>query len=65
MTLGQIYQANPFVLSYELFPPKSRDGREALRTALRRLLDFEPHFITCTIRWRSYVNSPESRSRRT
>jgi len=48
MTLGQIYQANPFVLSYELFPPKSRDGREALRTALRRLLDFEPHFITCT-----------------
>jgi methylenetetrahydrofolate reductase (NADPH) len=48
MHLGQIYQANPFALSYELFPPKTKDGREALQTHLQRLLEFHPHFITCT-----------------
>ncbi|MEX2016666.1 MAG: methylenetetrahydrofolate reductase [NAD(P)H] [Candidatus Hydrogenedentales bacterium] len=48
MSLAQIYRENPFVLSYELFPPKTDKGMEALRRNLAELLQYHPHFITCT-----------------
>ena len=48
VTLAEIYQQNPFVLSYELFPPKTDEGMAALRDHLEKLLEFKPHFITCT-----------------
>lgn len=48
MTFDQIYKANRFVLSYELFPPKSPEGMVALEGNLRELLRFAPHFVTCT-----------------
>lgn len=48
MNLGEIYRSNPFVLSFELFPPKSDAGMDSLVENLRRLLEFRPHFVTCT-----------------
>ena len=48
MNLADIYRSNPFVLSFELFPPKTDAGMDSLVENLRRLLEFHPHFITCT-----------------
>ncbi len=48
MTFAKIYQANPFVLSFELFPPKSDEGAIALEENLRALFKFNPNFVTCT-----------------
>lgn len=48
MTLDKIFKSNPFVLSYELFPPKTDAGMDALEKNLRELLRFFPSFITCT-----------------
>ena len=48
MNLAEIYKSNPFVLSFELFPPKSDKGMDHLIENLRRLLEFHPHFVTCT-----------------
>lgn len=48
MSLSELYAQNTFVLSYELFPPKSDEGRDELRDHLIRLLAFNPHYITCT-----------------
>lgn len=48
MSLAEIYRSNEFVLSYELFPPKTDKGMDALRRNLGELLQYRPHFITCT-----------------
>lgn len=48
MTFSQIFRSNPFVLSYELFPPKTDDGTVALEENLRALFKFKPNFVTCT-----------------
>jgi methylenetetrahydrofolate reductase (NADPH) len=48
MRFSTIYQENDFVLSYELFPPKSDKGMADLETNLKTLLAYSPHFITCT-----------------
>ena len=48
MNLADIYRSNPFVLSFELFPPKTDAGMDSLVENLRRLLEFHPHFVTCT-----------------
>lgn len=48
MSFSQIYRSNPFVLSYELFPPKTDDGTVALEENLRALFKFKPDFVTCT-----------------
>lgn len=48
MTFSQIFRSNPFVLSYELFPPKTDDGMVALEENLRALFKFKPNFVTCT-----------------
>jgi methylenetetrahydrofolate reductase (NADPH) len=48
MRFSTIYTNNPFVLSYELFPPKSEKGDADLLENLERLLTYNPHFITCT-----------------
>lgn len=47
-SLPQIFAANAFVLSFELFPPKSEAGLNDLRTNLGPLIEHSPHFITCT-----------------
>lgn len=48
MSLPRVYRENAFVLSYELFPPKTEAGMKALSKHLDSLLQFHPHFITCT-----------------
>jgi len=48
MTFAKIYRSNPFVLSFELFPPKSDEGTVALEENLRALFKFKPNFVTCT-----------------
>ncbi len=48
MTLPELYKTNPFVLSYELFPPKTDAGLDDLRVNLESLLAFTPQYITCT-----------------
>jgi len=48
MNFANIYRANPFVLSFELFPPKSDEGTVALEENLRELFAFGPNFVTCT-----------------
>ncbi len=48
MNLKQLLASKRRVLSYELFPPKSEKGENALRRHLDKLVKFEPDFITCT-----------------
>ena len=48
MSIANLYANNPFVLSFELFPPKTDKGMGALVDNVARLVEFRPHFITCT-----------------
>ena len=48
MRLPLLFKTQPFVLSIEIFPPKTADGDAALRRNLRALIDYEPSFISCT-----------------
>ncbi|MEM9704184.1 MAG: methylenetetrahydrofolate reductase, partial [Planctomycetota bacterium] len=47
MHLSAAY-ADGFGLSFEMFPPKTPAGDEALRNELRRLAEYDPAFISCT-----------------
>lgn len=47
MKLSSIFTGR-FGLSFELFPPKSPQGEEALFENLSQLMQFQPDFITCT-----------------
>ncbi|MBN2310461.1 MAG: methylenetetrahydrofolate reductase [NAD(P)H] [Candidatus Hydrogenedentes bacterium] len=48
MQLSEIYGAGKLGLSYELYPPKTEAGLEALFTHLKELVAFQPSYITCT-----------------
>ena len=48
MSLATYYESGKFGLSFELFPPKTSAGEEALMQHVRRLMTFQPDFITCT-----------------
>lgn len=48
MRLPEIYTAKPFALSFELFPPKTDKGVDALFRHAGRLVEFKPAYITCT-----------------
>ena len=48
MSLSSLYQHKPFVLSFELFPPKTDNGMKSLEQNLRELLALNPDFVTCT-----------------
>jgi len=47
MKLARVYE-NRFGLSYELFPPKTSQGEQALYENLQQLLEYRPSFVTCT-----------------
>ena len=47
MHLSDAY-ADGFGLSFEMFPPKTAAGDEALRGELARLVEYEPAFVSCT-----------------
>ena len=48
MNLSTFYGANKFGLSFELFPPKTPQGEEAMARHLDELMKFEPSYVTCT-----------------
>jgi methylenetetrahydrofolate reductase (NADPH) len=48
MSLSAVYGADRLGLSFELFPPKTDAGEEAMFRHVERLLEFQPGFITCT-----------------
>src|SRR5690606_342903 len=46
--LKDIYAAGRLAVSFELFPPKSDAGVDALFTHLDVLMKFQPDYVTCT-----------------
>ncbi len=46
--LKDIYAQHDRVISFELFPPKTKAGMEALFDNLRELMACNPHYVTCT-----------------
>ncbi|MFO1008174.1 MAG: methylenetetrahydrofolate reductase [NAD(P)H] [Planctomycetaceae bacterium] len=48
MRIRDLFQARPFVLSVEVFPPKTEAGDEGLYRALERLQVYRPGFVSCT-----------------
>ena len=48
MKISDAYEGGRFGLSFELFPPKTEAGEEALFDHLERLIAFGPSYITCT-----------------
>ena len=46
--IRHIYRQGQFGLSFEIFPPKTADGDEALARTLGRLAAYQPAFISCT-----------------
>ncbi len=48
MSLRDLYIQNDFVLSFELYPPKTLESEIHLFEHLKELIRLHPHFITCT-----------------
>jgi methylenetetrahydrofolate reductase (NADPH) len=48
MRVGEAYGPGKFGLSFEMFPPKTPAGDEALYRTVDDLQQFQPDFITCT-----------------
>ena len=48
MSFAEIYVPGKLGLSFELYPPKTASGDEALMGHVQQLLGFRPDFFTCT-----------------
>lgn len=48
MRLADIISKQKKIFSIEIFPPKTEKGEELLKTAMQRLTQFGPEFISCT-----------------
>ena len=48
MRISDAYAKGRFGLSFELFPPKTPAGEEALFDHMDRLIEFGPSYVTCT-----------------
>jgi methylenetetrahydrofolate reductase (NADPH) len=48
MRLSELFSSQKFVLSIEIFPPKTADGDQALKRSLETLVRYNPAFISCT-----------------
>lgn len=48
MRIRDVYQARPFSLSIEIFPPKTEAGDAALAETLQRLVAYQPSLVSCT-----------------
>ncbi len=48
MRIRDLFRTRPFVLSVEVFPPKTEAGDEGLYRALERLRVYQPGFVSCT-----------------
>ena len=48
ISLGALYDGDDVTISFELFPPKKPEDQVALAENVRRLMDFDPAYFTCT-----------------
>ncbi len=48
MSLAEHYRPGQIGLSFELFPPKTAEQFTLLYDNVRRLMQFKPHYFTCT-----------------
>ncbi len=48
MRLSDIYQSRSLPISFELFPPKTLEGQQALGRHVDALVKFQPSYFTCT-----------------
>ncbi len=48
MRLPELFKTRPFVLSIEIFPPKTAEGDVTLRRHLQTLVGYKPAFVSCT-----------------
>ncbi len=48
MNLAEIYKRKDFVISFEVFPPKTLESEKNLYDTINQLLVFGPDFISCT-----------------
>ena len=48
MRLPELFKTRPFVLSIEIFPPKTAEGDATLRRHLQTLVTYQPAFVSCT-----------------
>jgi len=48
MRLSDVFSGDEFVVSIEIFPPKTEKGDEALRGHLKQLVKYRPAFVSCT-----------------
>lgn len=48
MSLSSLYADTRCAVSFELFPPKTDEGMQALCDNVRRLCEFKPSYFTCT-----------------
>ena len=48
MSLADHYRDRGCAISFELYPPKTEAGMEALAASVERLLEFQPAYFTCT-----------------
>lgn len=48
MRLSQLFKKQPFVMSIEIFPPKTAEGDASLKRNLQTLVDYNPAFVSCT-----------------
>ena len=48
MRIRDQFRSKPFVLSVEVFPPKTEAGDEGMYRALERLQAYQPSFVSCT-----------------
>lgn len=48
MRLPELFKTRPFVLSIEIFPPKTAEGDATLRRHLQTLVGYKPAFVSCT-----------------
>jgi methylenetetrahydrofolate reductase (NADPH) len=48
MRLSDLFESQPFVMSIEIFPPKTAEGDVALKRNLQTLMEFNPAFVSCT-----------------
>src|SRR5205823_5938617 len=48
MRLADLFDSRPFVLSFEVYPPKTDAGRASLAATIERLAGYAPGFVSCT-----------------
>jgi methylenetetrahydrofolate reductase (NADPH) len=48
MRLAELFASRPFVLSFEVYPPRTDAGRLSLAAAIERLAGYTPGFVSCT-----------------